>query len=71
MKQEPILDVMENLNVKDAYILGFESDGNIDSIFLSITAEGKNYKVNDQTKTPSYPYIVLKMDYMDKQVIFE
>ena len=50
MKQEHILDVMENLKIKDVYILGFESDGNIDSIFLSITAEGKNYKVNDQTK---------------------
>ena len=50
MKQEHILDVMENLEIKDAYILGFESDGNIDSIFLSITAEGKNYKINDQTK---------------------
>ena len=50
MKQEHILDVMENLEIKDVYILGFESDGNIDSIFLSITASGKNYKVNDQTK---------------------
>ena len=50
MKQEHILDVMENLEIKNTYILGFESDGNIDSIFLSITAEGKNYKVNDQTK---------------------
>lgn len=50
MKQEHILDVMENLEIKDVYILGFESDGNVDSIFLSITASGKNYKVNDQTK---------------------
>ena len=50
MKQEHILDVMENLEIKNTFILGFESDGNIDSIFLSITAEGKNYKVNDQTK---------------------
>ncbi len=50
MKQEHILDVMENLAIKDSYILGFESDGNIDSIFLSITASGKNYKINDQTR---------------------
>ena len=50
MKQEHILDVMENLEIKDAYILGFESDGNVDSIFLAISAAGKNYKVNDQTK---------------------
>ena len=50
MKQEHILDVMENLTIKDSYILGFESDGNIDSIFLAITASGKNYKINDQTR---------------------
>jgi predicted lipid-binding transport protein (Tim44 family) len=50
MKQEHILDVMENLAIKDSYILGFESDGNIDSIFLAITASGKNYKINDQTR---------------------
>ncbi len=50
MKQEHILDVMENLTIKDSYILGFESDGNVDSIFLAITASGKNYKINDQTR---------------------
>lgn len=44
-----------------------------DNIYVSTTLlgpENTNERVQG-TKTPSYPYIVLKMDYSDKPVVFE
>lgn len=40
------------------------------AIYTNTTLIGPN-KENVGDKVPSYPYIVLKLDYLDKQVIFE
>ena len=50
MKENHIIDVMEDLKVSSSTILGYESDGNIDTIVLGIYASGKNYRADEKTK---------------------
>ena len=50
MKEKHIIDVMEDLKVSSSQILGYESDGNIDTILLAIYASGKNYRADEKTK---------------------
>ena len=48
-KEKKIIDKMEGLEVLSSSILGYESDGRFDSIFVAITAKGKNYRVDERT----------------------
>lgn len=42
-----------------------------DNIYVNTTLLGPDSAENKGVKVPSYPYIVLKMDYLDKPVVFE
>ena len=42
-----------------------------DNIYVSTTLLGPDSTDNRSAQTPSCPYIVLKMDYLDKPVVFE
>ncbi|MBR1853150.1 MAG: protease complex subunit PrcB family protein [Lachnospiraceae bacterium] len=42
-----------------------------DNIYVNTTLLGPDAADNKGAKAPSYPYIVLKMDYLDKPVVFE
>ncbi len=48
-KENHIVDVMENLKIRESYIMGFESDNNFDTIHLAIRASGKNYRADEKT----------------------
>ena len=42
-----------------------------DNIYVNTTLLGPDSAENKGVKVPTYPYIVLKMDYLDKPVVFE
>lgn len=42
-----------------------------DNIYVNTALLGPDSTENKGVKVPSYPYIVLKMDYLDKPVVFE
>lgn len=42
-----------------------------DNIYVNTTLLGPDSAENKGVKVPSHPYIVLKMDYLDKPVVFE
>ena len=42
-----------------------------DNIYVNTTLLGPDAADSKEGKVPSYPYIVLKMDYLDKPVVFE
>ena len=42
-----------------------------DNIYVNTTLLGPDSAENKGVRVPTYPYIVLKMDYLDKPVVFE
>ena len=49
-KENRVIDVMENLKIRESYIMGFESDNNFDTIHLAIRAVCKNYRADEKSK---------------------
>ncbi len=50
LKENHLIDVMDNLKIRNTHILGFESDNNFDTIHLGINAVGLNYRIDEKTK---------------------